>query len=216
MKSDSILRTAYVLSLLLWYLNTTERAFSADFGDIELSGYALGSRPRDPGLYNQGAVVPASIQQGFGAGLKIGLFPSALRRMLGIEIDSNIHGSALSFTHTPQRVPPETGHSDLLITNTTFNLVLRYPGELVRPYVGVGVGWSIATLLNPNVAGREDRDFESAYALVHQFLGGTQVLLSPKLLLFVEYRYRSSNYHWESLAMGFRTHYGLLGIGLRF
>ncbi|MBH0208138.1 MAG: hypothetical protein HP495_06425 [Nitrospira sp.] len=25
-----------------------------------------------------------------------------------------------------------------------------------------------------------------------------------------------ANYHWEKLAVDFRTHYGLLGVGLRF
>ena len=58
-------------------------------------------------------------------------------------------------------------------------------------------------------------------------LQGAQVVLTPHLhlfnaqqniaiFLFGEYRYLSSNYHWEGLAVDFRSHYGLLGIGLRF
>ena len=109
-----------------------------------------------------------------------------------------------------------TGRSDLLMINTTFNLILRYPGERIRPYIGAGIGWSHGTLLNPNIAGRDDKDFDSARAFTHQFLGGAQILLSSKLFLFGEYRYLSSNYHWESLAIDFRTHYGLVGAGLRF
>ena len=212
----SLVRLITFSSASLCSLCVTDVAVAAEFGDVELSAYALGNWPRDLTIFNQETAVPASIQEGFGAGLKIGLFPAALRRMVGLEIDSNIHGGAISFPNVANGRRSETGRSDLLIFGTTFNLLLRYPGELVRPYIGIGAGWSNGLLLNPNITGRDDQDFASAYALAHQFLGGAQVLLSPKIFLFGEYRYFSSNYHWEGLAVDFRTHYGLLGAGLRF
>lgn len=218
---------AALLSLPLWCLTTTEVAFAVEFGDVELNLYALGSWPRDENVFNQGTTVPASIQPGFGAGLKAGLFPAALRRMVGLEIDSNMHGAALSFPNVANGRNNGTAGSDLLMINTTFNLILRYPGERIRPYVGVGVGWSHGTLLNPNITGRDDQDFDSARAVTHQFLGGAQLILNPQvplfntqqnvaIFLFGEYRYLSSDYHWEGLVLDFRTHYGLLGAGLRF
>jgi opacity protein-like surface antigen len=212
---DSLPRLVTLPGVLVCCLCITDVAVSADFGDVEVSAYALGSWPRDQDIFNQGTTVAAAIQDGFGAGLKVGLFPTTLRRMVGLEIDSNMHGSAVSFPNTADGRTDETGRSDLLMINTTFNLVLRYPGEQIRPYVGVGIGWSHGTLLNPNIAGRDDKDFDSARAFTHQFLGGAQILLSPKLFLFGEYRYVSSNYHWEGLAIDFRTHYGLVGAGLR-
>jgi len=213
---DSLARFISLPSVLFGYLCVTEVAIPAEFGDVEVSAYALGSWPRDQDISNQGTSVPASVQQGFGAGLKVGLFPAALKRIVGLEMDSNMHGAALSFPNIANGQSNATGHSDLLLINTTFNLILRYPGERVRPYVGFGLGWSHGTLLNPNIAGRDDKDFDSAYALVHQFLGGGQFVISPKWFLFGEYRYVSANYHWEGLAMDFRTHYGLVGAGLRF
>jgi opacity protein-like surface antigen len=224
---DSLPRLVTLPSVLVCCLCITDVAVSADFGDVEVSAYALGSWPRDQDIFNQGTTVAAAIQDGFGAGLKVGLFPTTLRRMVGLEIDSNMHGSAVSFPNTADGRTDETGRSDLLMINTTFNLVLRYPGEQIRPYVGVGIGWSHGTLLNPNIAGRDDKDFDSARAFTHQFLGGMQVTLTPNVTLFKtqhnvaaflfgEYRYLSSNYHWEGLAVGFRTHYGLVGAGLRF
>jgi len=191
-------------------------AVAAEFGDVELSAYALGNWPRDLAIFNQETTVPASIRDGFGAGLKVGLFPAALRRMVGLELDSNMHGGAVSFSNIANGQNNETGRSDLLIINTTFNLILRYPSETIRPYLGIGIGWSHGTLLNPNIAGRDDKDFDSARALTHQFLGGAQLLISPRFFLFGEYRYVSANYHWEKLAIDFRTHYGLVGVGLRF
>ena len=210
------MRWVFLLCVLLCCLCVIEIARSAEFGDVELSAYALGSWPRNQDIFNQGTTVTASISEGFGAGLKVGLFPSALRRIVGLELDSNMHGAALSFPNVANGRNNETGRSDLLIINTTFNFILRYPGERIRPYIGAGIGWSHGTLLNPNIAGRDDNDFDSARAFTHQFLGGAQILLSPKILLFGEYRYLSSNYHWEGLAIDFRTHYGLVGAGLRF
>ena len=221
------MRTTCLLVVLFWGLCSTETLLAVEFGDVEVSGYALGSWPQDQDIFNQETTVPASIRDGFGAGLKVGLFPAALRRMVGLELDSNMHGAAISFPNIANGRNNETGHSDLLMINTTFNLILRYPGERIRPYIGAGIGWSHGTLLNPNIAGRDDKDFDSARAFTHQFLGGAQVVLNPKvtlfntqqhvaIFLFGEYRYLSSDYHWEGLAMDFRTHYGLVGVGLRF
>ena len=191
-------------------------AGGAEFGEIDLAGYLLGSWPRDQPLFNQGSTVPASIQPGIGAGVKIGLFPHATRRMLGIEIDSYGHGSALSFANTVNGQNNGIGRSNLLLLNTMLNLIVRYPGEMVTPYIGIGGGWSHGTLLNPNITGRADKDFDSARALGYQYLAGAQVLVSPKVFLFGEYRYFSANYHWDGLALDFRAHYGLFGVGLRF
>ncbi len=189
---------------------------SAEFGDIELSVYMLGSWPRDQNVYNQGMAVPASIQQGFGAGLKIGLFPNFTNRVVGIELDSFGHGGALSFPNGVSGQHAGLGRSNLLIFNTMFNLIVRYPGEVLTPYVGIGAGWSRGTLLNPNIAGRADKDFDTAHALGHQYLTGIRVMLNPKVFVFGEYRYVSTNYHWEGLALDFRAHYGLFGVGLHF
>lgn len=224
---DSLVRYALLTSLLSCCLSLPDVAFPAEFGDIELSGYSLGMLPRSQDLFNQGTIVSTSAQQGFGAGFKIGVFPTAFKRIVGLEMDSNMQGTALSFPNIANGRHGETGRSDLLLINTTFNLILRYPGERLRPYIGGGIGWSHGTLLNPNIAGRDDKDFDSARAFTYQFLGGAQVVLTPHLSLFNvqrdiavflygEYRYVSLNYHWEGLAVDFRTHYALLGVGLRF
>ncbi|MFO0732310.1 MAG: outer membrane beta-barrel protein [Nitrospiraceae bacterium] len=201
---------------LLLLLGFPPTGLTAEFGDIELSAYALGSWPRDNGIFNQGSTVDVSIKQGFGAGLKAGLFPQFTNRILGLELDSSGHGGALSFPNRPNSQDHGTGRSNLLVLNTMFNLILRYPGETVRPYVGIGADWSHGTLLNPNIIGRADKDFETARALGHQYVGGVQIAVTPKVFVFGDYRYFSANYHWDGLAVDFRTHYGLIGAGLRF
>ena len=47
-------------------------------------------------------------------------------------------------------------------------------------------------------------------------LGGVQGNLTEKVFLFSEYKYFSANYHWQQLALDFRSQYALFGIGLRF
>ncbi len=136
--------------------------------------------------------------------------------MIGLEIDSNGHGGAISFPNTANGQNAGTGQSNLVVLSTMANLILRYPGEVVLPYVGIGAGWSQGVLPSPDIVGRSDQDFETANAFGYQFLAGTQVMLSRKIFLFGEYRYFSANYHWESLALDFRAHYGLAGFGLRF
>ena len=201
---------------LVLLLGLPPTGLTAEFGDIELSVYAVASWPRDNGIFNQGSTVDVSIKQGFGAGLRVGLFPRFTNRILGLELDSLGHGGALSFPNQPNGQDHGTGRSNLLVLNTMFNLILRYPGETVRPYVGIGAGWSHGTLLNPNIIGCADKDFETARALGHQYLGGVQIAVTPKVFVFGEYRYFSANYHWDGLAVDFRTHYGLVGAGLRF
>jgi opacity protein-like surface antigen len=201
---------------LLFLISAPTLAQSAEFGDIDLSVYAMGSWPRDSDIYNQGDIVPASIGHGYGAGLKVGLFPDFTNRLLGLEIDSSAHGGSLAFPNSPRGQDLGTSRSDLLIINTMFNLILRYPGELITPYIGIGAGWSQGILLNPNIAGRADKDFDAARALGHQYLTGLRIAVSPKVFVYGEYRYFSANYHWEGLAMDFRTHYGIVGVGLHF
>ena len=191
-------------------------ASGAEFGDVELGFYGLGSWPVDKPIFNQGVVQDASVRNGYGAGVKVSLFPNFTGRIVGLEIDSSGHGSAISFTNRAAGAEAATSRSDLVIFNTMINLVVRYPGEWIQPYIGIGGGWSDGILLNPNIAGRSDQDGETAWTLGYQFLGGTKINLSSRLFLFGEYRYFSANYHWEGLALDFRTHYGVAGVGLRF
>ncbi len=194
----------------------TDRVLAAEFGHIELGFYGLGSWPVDKPIFNQGTVTEASIKHSFGGGVKAGLFPDLTRRIIGVEIDSSGHGGALSFANRAGSGQPGISRSDLLVLHTMINLIVRYPDKPITPYAGIGGGWSHGVLLNPNIAGRADQDFETARSFGYQFLAGTQVMLSRKVFLFGEYRYFAANFHWNGLALDFRSHYGVVGFGLRF
>jgi opacity protein-like surface antigen len=208
---------AVVAAMFLCLLaGLNSHALGAEFGDIELGFYGLGSWPVDKPIFNQGVVEDASLKNGFGGGVKVSLFPHFTRRIVGIEIDSSGHGGALSFSGRDAGMQSGSSRSDLLVFNTMINVLVKYPGERIQPYVGIGGGWTHGILLNPNIAGRSDQDFEAARALAYQFLAGTRISVSSRVFLFGEYRYFSANYHWEGLALDFRAQYGVVGFGLRF
>ena len=188
---------------------------AAETADIDVGLYALGAFPSDRGLFAQGGnPSDIKISNGAGAGIKIAVFPHYLGNIVGIGLESSGHGSEISFSS-----PVNAGSAvstNLWVFSSMVNLTLRYPGKAFVPYIGVGGGYSSGVLTHGDIAGRSDRDFEGSWAFGSQFFGGLQGNLTEKVFLFSEYKYFSANYHWKELALDFRSHYALLGIGLRF
>lgn len=188
---------------------------AAETVDVNIGLYTLGSFPSNQGLYAQGAnPSDTRITNGVGAGIKVAVFPHYLGNIIGIELESFGHGSEIAFSS-----PVNTGSTastNLWVFNSMANLILRYPGKTLVPYIGVGGGLSDGMLTHAEIPGRSDRDFEGSWTFGYQFLGGVQGNLTEKVFLFSEYKYFSANYHWKELALDFRSQYVLFGIGLRF
>ena len=202
-----------ILSWIFWPANT----LAAESADVYLSLYALGSFPSNQGVSFQGGVTAATeVGNGAGAGLKGAVFPDVFGRMVGVEIEWYGHGSSITLPFTTGVGTETVGRTNLVVYNSMMNLILRYPANALVPYVGMGVGASSGTLMNVNIPGRSDQEFEGAWTFGYQFLGGVQGDLTKKLFMFSEYKYFSASYHWQQLALDFRSHYVLFGIGMRF
>jgi len=190
-------------------------ASAAETADVEAGLYALGAFPSDQGLFAQGGNPSDSrITNGVGAGLKAAVFPHYFGNLIGVGLESFGHGSEISFSS-----PVNAGlaaSTNLWVFSTMLNLTLRYPGKAFVPYIGVGGGYSSGVLTHANIPGRSDRDFEGSWTFGYQFFGGLQGNLTEKMFLFSEYKYFSADYHWEQLALDYRSHYAIFGIGLRF
>jgi opacity protein-like surface antigen len=188
---------------------------AAETVDVDIGLYTLGSFPSDQGLFAQGDnPSDTRITNGVGAGIKAAVFPHDLGSIVGIGLESSGHGSEISFSS-----PVNAGSAastNLWVFNSMANLILRYPGKTLVPYIGVGGGLSDGMLTHAEIPGRSDRDFEGSWTFGYQFLGGVQGNLTEKVFLFSEYKYFSANYHWKELALDFRSQYVLFGIGLRF
>jgi opacity protein-like surface antigen len=191
------------------------QVFAAETADVDVGLYALGAFPSDHGLFAQGGNPSGiKISNGAGAGIKASVFPHGLGNIIGIGLESSGHGSEISFSS-----PVNAGSAvstNLWVFSSMVNLTLRYPGNAFVPYMGVGGGYSSGVLTHADIPGRSDRDFEGSWAFGSQFFGGVQGNLTEKVFLFSEYKYFSADYHWKQLALDFRSHYALFGIGLRF
>jgi opacity protein-like surface antigen len=206
----------FSLSLALLMVSTqADHVLAAETADVDVGLYALSAFPSDQGLFAQGGnPSDTRIANGAGAGIKATVFPHGLGNILGIGLETSGHGSEISFSS-----PVNAGSAastNLWVFSSMVNLILRYPGHSFIPYIGVGGGYSSGVLTHADIPGRSDRDFEGSWAFGSQFFGGLQGNLTEKVFLFSEYKYFSANYHWEQLALDFRSHYALFGIGLRF
>ena len=188
---------------------------AAETADVDVGLYALGAFPSDQGLFAQrGNPSDSRIANGAGAGIKASVFPHGLGNIVGIGLETFGHGSEISFSS-----PVNAGSAastNIWVFSTMLNLTLRYPGNAFVPYIGVGGGYSSGVLSHADIPGRSDRDFEGSWAFGSQFFGGLQGNVTEKVFLFSEYKYFSANYHWQQLALDFRSQYFLFGIGLRF
>jgi opacity protein-like surface antigen len=187
---------------------------AAEREDVYIGLYFLSSFPVDhDARLNGNAVADTNVANGFGAGFKAGIFPDFTKRMIGVELESLGHNSEISFRSSFQDA---TSRTNLWIFGTMLNLVLRVPLQTVIPYIGIGAGLSQGVLSHADIPGRADRDFETSPALGHQFFAGVQADLNRRVFCFGEYKYLAANYHWEGLSLDFRSHYALIGVGLRF
>jgi len=189
---------------------------AAETAEATIGVYLLGAFPSNQGLSVQGtSPSDTRISNGVGAGIKVAVFPRYFKDMIGIELESFGHGSAITFSSSGVSAG-SSASTNLWVFNSMVNLIVRYPGNRFIPYIGVGGGLSDGMLTGANIPGRTDTDFEGSWTFGYQFLGGVQGNLTEKVFLFTEYKYFSANYHWKQLALDFRSQYALFGIGLRF
>lgn len=183
---------------------------------VYIAGGLVGSVPEDrDAVFQSQSRNPTKIRNGAGAVIKAAVFPSFARHMIGLELESTAHSGRLQVPVSPNGVP-RTGVSSLTVFSTMANLLVQYPGAVVMPYAGVGLGWATGLLTDTDIPERPDRGFEGASALSYQFLGGIRARVSERLFLFTEYKYLAAHWHWTQLAVDFKAHYGIFGIGYTF
>ena len=185
--------------------------------EIYLAGYGMATQPSNHGLsLNEREASNERIEGKSGFGLKIGLFPSFFHGYLGMELESFGNNNSLHFEVREKGIPTGKGKSNLVTYASMINILLRYPGRFVRPYVGVGGGLSNGVLHDTDIPERKDKNIEVGSALGHQLFAGIQLLIAQKVFLFGEYKHSSANYHWNQLSLNYRSDYFLGGIGYVF
>ena len=195
-----------------------------------IAPYLLGTFPIDKNLSIGGngfaneTFRGTNIKSSGGAGIKAGVYPGATGGVLGLEGEFFGHGGKLK---TSDGAFP-SADANLLVLNSMVNLLARYPGDLLQPYVGAGMGVSVAQLRDINFQTRSGAmtGKGSDVAFAYQFLAGVRAYVQKNVFLFGEYKYFGSSYDWKSetasgsagptTSLTFRTHLAVVGLGVSF
>lgn len=94
------------------------------------------------------------------------------------------------------------------MTTATFNVVYRYPGQVVQPYAGVGLG--VFWFTTPSsTAG-------SAVRPGLNVLAGTRVFVTKQMAVFGEYKYNHTSFPVEGATANYNAHFAVFGVGWHF
>ena len=96
----------------------------------------------------------------------------------------------------------------LRVTTAAFNVVYRYPGHVVQPYAGVGLGLFWFTTPT-STASSEVRPGLNV-------LAGTRVLVTEQMALFGEYKYNHSSFPGGDFNANYNAHFVVFGVGYHF
>ncbi len=168
--------------------------------EVYLSIFLLGSFPENQGLaVGNDDMVGTDLGNGIGGGFKAGLFPGFTNRMVGIEGETFVFSSRIRAEESTRGGTTRAASADLIGVSTMANLVLRYPGTRLQPYIGIGGGISSGYLFNAEIQlGTETvTGFDFTTALSYQFLGGVRMNLVGRWILFGEFKYFVSEYSWD-------------------
>jgi opacity protein-like surface antigen len=194
--------------------------------DLLLSGHLIGLFPQDKDLSVGGNRIPNTDVRGtIGAGIKFDIYPSFTNKMLGLEVEAFGLGGSVRAPRMTSGAGVTQAQGSLIAITTMYNLMLRYPGETIQPYIGAGVGSSTGILYNANIqsgnVGLSGTSGDLAFA--YQFLGGVRAFVTKQLFLFGEYKYFVTKYSWDSggadsqrVKLDFQTQIVSGGIGWSF
>ena len=114
-----------------------------------------------------------------GAGVKVGVFPPFVSKVFGIEGEVFGAGGSVKAPRVTSGTGTTQADGSLITINQMFNLIARYPGEIIQPYAGVGGGWSAGLLKDVYIQsgniGLTGSSGDVTFA--HQFLGGVRAYL---------------------------------------
>jgi len=169
--------------------------------DLYLSGHVIGLFPQNEDLSIGGNRIPNTDVRGtIGAGVKFEIYPWFTKNIVGAEIEVFGLGGSVRAPRTMLGTGTTQAQGSLIAITTMYNLMLRYPGETIQPYIGAGVGSSTGILYNANIqsgnVGLSGISGDLAFA--YQFLGGVRAFVTKQLFLFGEYKYFVTKYSWDS------------------
>ena len=184
--------------------------------------YVFGSLAQNRNLNIGGEALPSTtIKNSAGGGFKAGVFPAFTGYAVGIQAESFGLGHEVKAPASMGASGMQSGRGTLLAWTTMVSLIIQYPGKFIKPYGGVGAGWSSSYLVDAQfMKGAVTqtgtlRDSSPAF----QYFAGVRVLVTENVFMFGEYKFFASRYQWGGNlepSLDFRTHIVAIGVGLAF
>jgi len=172
---------------------------SAQLSDVRGTGDIVGRTGSNLGLQNSPIY-----------GLKVGHFMDNLK-YFGAEAELYSVTPFLKQQQLTLSNPSETQTipgAHQRVTTAAFNVVYRYPGQVVQPYAGVGLG--VLWFTPPtSTAG-------SAIRPGLNVLAGTRVFITQQMALFGEYKYNHSSFPGGDFQAHYTAHFVVFGVGYHF
>jgi opacity protein-like surface antigen len=160
-------------------------------------------------------------------GAKVGIRFPGRDRWAGLETEffyTNPHVKQQDVTSTIPALPfsstdPFPG-AHMRVATWAVNWMVRYPGEVFQPYIGVGPGvfWGRISGNDVNAAGN-NFGTGSDTSLGLNVLAGTRILLTQRLAVFGEYKYNRVTFDFggtAALHVLYQPHHFVGGLSLLF
>lgn len=209
---------------------STQAQASKERSEVYMGLFMMGNFPSNRALKFENDPYPnTDVGGGLGGGLKVGVYPTLTNRIIGVEAELSGFNAKVDAPQTISGGVTRRADFRLNVFNAMANLMLRYPGNVLQPYLGVGAGISGGFARNLNVHNStmgtiNENAADGAFA--YQLIGGARINVSERFFLFSEYKYFVANYKWESelpngsggpsFSLPFRTHIVAGGVGFNF
>lgn len=184
--------------------------------------FLFGSLAQNRNLNVAGEELPSTVvKNGVGGGFKAGVFPAFTGYVVGIQAESFAMGNEIKAPTSIGTSGTQSASGTMLTWATMVSIVVRYPGERIQPYVGVGAGWSSSYLVDTQITkgGITQSGMVRDTSFASQYFGGLRINLTQQVFLFGEYKYFASRFNWNGSlqpSLDFRTNIVALGAGLSF
>lgn len=213
-------------------LDAAEAGESAKFLPTEwyVSGFLMRSYPIGGTLKIDGDRIPDTrFDSAMGGGLKIGAFPSP-KSVLGAEFEASGHGGSITAPQTVVGTRVRSNQLDTTQFNLMVNALVRYPGDFIQPYAGIGLGFSVLQADGHIQSSSGIRETGSFFGGTGQGIIGVRLLITDYLFGFTEYKptlfqgcddkyrhIRKSNCALRQFhRLDSQSHHVSVGIGFRF
>jgi opacity protein-like surface antigen len=189
--------------------------------EIYAAIYALGSLAKNRNVNVGGDELSTTVHNGGGGGFKAGVFPAFAGYIVGIQAESFGLGHSITAPASTGSSGMQSGKGTLLAWTTMVSIVVQYPGERLKPYAGIGAGWSSSYLVDAQFTKGpvSQTGTLTDTSVAFQYLAGLRAHLTDSLFVFGEYKYFASRYHWSGSlepSLDLRTHIIAVGVGLAF